>query len=158
MVARLGEVELLGSHFGFLRYYFYMEGIRREGHLVRTMFIIAFALSIVLLPFFYHLMSFLMLPILIPVLFLFAFVFFTGLTNFERRRMIYANIVLAILVIGTYEVYFFTTLSEHSHTDIHLNITVWLVQVLVFNLLFILYHSLKALKKSRELRREYGAE
>lgn len=128
-----------------------MEEMHRVGDLVRKGFIVAFVLSLVLSPFFYHLVPFLLLPILVPAIIIFIMVFFTGLTDFERRRMIQLNIAVAILVIVLYEAYIFGIVRSGVHVDIHMNVAVWLVQLMVVNLMFVLYHSFKGLKKQQEI-------
>ena len=135
-----------------------MEETRRESRFVHRALILALVLSISLSPFFYHLVPFLLLPILIPMATIGIFVFFTGLTNFERKRMVILNIVLPIVIILLYEGYVYTAIKSGTHSDIHLNIIIWAVQVLVVNLLFILYHSLKILKIKKQEHIDYGGE
>lgn len=131
-----------------------MDEIRRERGFVRKALIVALVLSIVLSPFFYHLMSFVLVPIVIITALIFSFVFFTGLTDFERKKMIILNIVFSVVVILLYEGYLFYIVTSGTHNDIHLNMTIWLVQVLAVNFLFILYQSIKSLKKRRELEND----
>jgi len=127
-----------------------MESAEERGRFVRKALMVALILAIVISPFFYHLVSFLLYPIIIPLIVIFAFVYFTGLTNFERKRMIKLNIALAILIIALYEGYLYFVVTAGSHSDIHLNVAVWLVQILAVNFLLILYYSFKSLKKGRK--------
>lgn len=129
-----------------------MEQVREDGKLVRRALMIGLVIAIALSPFFYHLVNFLLIPIIIMLIALFAFVFFTGLTDFEKRKMIILNIVFAVVVIGIYELYLWVTLSKGSHQDIHVNIAVWLVQIIAVNFLFVLYHSVKSLGRWRKAR------
>lgn len=127
-----------------------MEQIRESGRLVRKALMVALVLGVVLSPFFYHLVSFLLLPILIPLGIIFIFVYFTGLTDFERKKMIILNIVLSVAIIVVYEGYLIFVVSSSGHSDIHLNITIWIVQIFVVNFLLIFYQSVQALRKLRE--------
>ena len=130
-----------------------MDQVREDGRLVRKALMVALVLGVVLSPFFYHLVSFLLIPIIIPLVALFAFVYFTSLTDFEKKKMIILNIILAIVVIGVYELYLFISLKQ-DHQDIHLNVAVWLTQIFAVNLLFILYQSIRSLsrwKKAKQL-------
>lgn len=130
-----------------------MDEIRKDGSFVRKALMVALVLTMVISPFFYHLVSFLLLPVVIPFLIIFAFVYFTGLTDFEQRRMVILNIVFAVVVIVIYELYVFLVLtSPGSHADTHLTATIWLAQIIAFNFFVILYRAAKALRRRKELR------
>lgn len=131
-----------------------MDEVRQDGRVVRKALMVAMVLGVALSPFFYHLVPFLLVPILIPIVIIFLFVFFTGLTDFEQKRMVILNIILPVFVIGIYELYLYFAISSGTHSDIHLSITVWLVQILAANLLLILYFSIKSLRKRKKLEEE----
>ena len=136
-----------------------MDEVRENGKFVRKALMVALVLVVVISPFFYHLISLLFLPIFIPMGMIFVFVYFTGLTDFERRKMIILNIVFSIAVIALYEGYLIFIVAGAEHGDIHLNITIWLVQILAVNLLLVLYHSVKSLKKLKKVKElEIGSD
>jgi hypothetical protein len=130
-----------------------MDDIRKSEAFVRRALMIALVLGVVISPFFYHLISFLFLPVLIPIGIIFVFVYFTGLTDFERRKMIILNIIFSISVIALYEGYLIFIVAGAEHVDIHLNVTIWFVQILAVNLLLVFVPEHKEPQKIKKRKR-----